>query len=128
MEAKTGTIGTGKGAVVVNLEFGSDKPDFSAVTATKGHDEHHAKHAAEMGLNLRQWKQEAADLLNAEACENFYDWSIPAVEKFFRYDVTTSRLAVGDRNGNIKTYFILSKSARKQYLPKEYLAILEGRK
>ena len=125
---KTGTVGKGKGAVVVNLGFGSDKPNFSAVTATKGHDEHHAKHAADMGLNLQQWKQEAAELLNADKSNLYLDWYSPERETYFRYEINTNKLVIGDSDGNIKTYYILESNKRKRYMPKEYIDFLDGKK
>lgn len=125
---RIGTVGTGKGAVPVQLGFGKDKPVFYPVTAVKGHDEHHAVHAREMSLSLQEWKREAANLLNAKASENFMDWHFPVIGKFIRYDRNTNRIAIGDRNGNIRTFFILKKSARSKYLPREYLAILNTKK
>lgn len=128
MKTKTGTVGEGKGAVEVNLGFGDGKPDFSAMTTNTGHDSYHERHAVEMGLNFRQWKQSAADLLNDEPREIYRDWENPDDDSFNRFDMRTSRLAVGDKGGTINTYFILEKRKYKYYLPKEYLEEIRKKK
>ncbi len=124
METKKGTAGIGKGAVGVILGFGSDKPEFAAETTTKGHDSYHERHAKDMGLNLRQWKQAAADLLNDEAKEQYLDWYDPKREIYRRYDKVSRRMAAGTRDGTINTYFIMTHARMKYYLPKEYLEVL----
>ncbi len=84
---------------------------------------HHEKHARDMGLSLKAWKQEAADLLNAEAAPAYLDWYQPDVKVFRRYNLRTGRLVSGTNEGEIKTYFDLEKARIKIYLPKEYLAM-----
>ena len=121
-ESRKGTVGTGKGAVEVQLGFdGVEKPRFYPTTATKGHDRHHQDHADEMGLTLKQWKQQAAKLLNAVAEEDFIDWYIPDDETFNRFNKRNSVLAVGSSEGAIHTYFILQKSKYKFFIPNEYI-------
>ncbi|MBQ7516056.1 MAG: hypothetical protein IJS96_07205 [Schwartzia sp.] len=122
-EIRTGTVGVGKGAVKVCLGFPANKPVFSPETATKGHDTHHERHARNMGLTLKEWKQEAADLLNAEPAPAYLDWYQPDIKVFRRYDLRTGRLVSGTNEGEVKTYFDLDKSKRRIYLPKEYLAL-----
>jgi len=124
----TGTVGDGKGAVEVNLGFGSEKPEFVAEMTHKRRDKNHKKHATDMGLNFRQWKQEAAILLNDEHREYYKDWEIPDDDTFNRFNTKTGRLAVGDKNGTINTYFKPEKSKLKYYLPKEYLEETEKKK
>ena len=126
---KNGTVGEGKYAIIVQLGFESTaKPLFYAETASKGHDKHHEKHAAEMGISFKEWRKKACDLLNAEPCDYYLDWYIPGAERFFRYDLRTSSLVVGDTNGNIKTYFKLRKELIPDYIPQEYLAQLRKKK
>ena len=125
---KTGTVGEGKGAVEVILGFESDKPEFISETSHKRHDAKHAKHAKEMGLNLRQWKQEAASLLNDDRREHYKDWENQNDDTFNRFNKKTGRLAVGDVSGTINTYFYLEKRKLKYYLPKEYLEEIEKKK
>lgn len=128
MEKRKGMVGEGKGAVEVNLGFGDNKPDFFAETTNKGHDEYHGRHAADMGLNFRQWKQSAADLLNDDPRENYRDWENLDDDSFNRFDMRTRRLVVGDKEGTINTYFILEKRKYKYYLPKEYLEEIQKKK
>lgn len=129
MEEKKGTVGTEKGAVEVILGFGSDKPEFYPMTATRSHDEHHARHAADMGLTLKAWKQRAADILNAKADgKKYLDWYNGKVGKYYRYDIKSQCLAIGDADGSITTFFKLEKSKRRWYMPKEYIDILEEKR
>ncbi len=109
------------------LAFPNSKPEFTAETMTKGHNAYHEKHAREMGLNFRQWKEAASALLNDEARESYLDWYNEKENKYYRYEKKTARLAVGTQNGSISTFFILQKALRKYYLPNEYLELAEGK-
>ena len=124
-----GTVRMGKNELLVHLGFDpASKPLFHPNTASQGHDEHHKEHADEMGISLKQWKKQASDLLNALPCDDFYDWYSPERQRFFRYDLRTKCLAVGDFDGNIKTYFKLKNDAVARYVPQEYLAMLKKKK
>ena len=129
METKKGTVGTGKGAVEVALGFGSGETEFYSMTSTRSHDEHHARHAASMGLTLKAWKQRAADILNAKADDkNFLDWYNEKIGKYYRYEIKSQCLAIGDADGSITTFFKLEKSKRQWYMPKEYIDILDRKR
>ncbi|MBE6097388.1 MAG: hypothetical protein K6E80_03695 [Schwartzia sp.] len=116
-------VGTGNGAVKVILGFDDSKPEFIAETTSKAHDSYHERHAIEMGLNLKQWKKAAADLLNDVEKEQYLDWYEPGRGVFRRYDVVSKRLAAGTEEGTINTYFIMSAAKLKFYLPNEYLEL-----
>lgn len=120
-EGKMGTVGSGKGAIHVQLGWGSNRPVFSSDTASKGHDRHHQGHADEMGISLKEWKRRAADLLNAPESNDFLDWYCEETESYSRFNQRDNTLAVEKQNGDIKTYFILQKSRQKFFLPQEYL-------
>ncbi|MDY6294782.1 MAG: hypothetical protein SPL45_00590 [Schwartzia succinivorans] len=128
MDIKTGTLGTGKGATLVILGFSDRKPEFIAETTHSDHDEHHKHHAAEMCLNIKQWKQAAADLLNDEPRLYYQDWENPEDDSFNRFDTKHGLLVVGDRTGTINTYFKLEKSKYKYYIPVEYLEKTDTKK
>lgn len=100
----------------VTIGHPSSKPDFVPEMTTKVHDKHHKKHAAEMGISFKEWKRQAADLLNQAPSENFLDW-YDDDERFYRFDTKTSRLVVGDAGGTINTYFSLDKRKFKYYIP-----------
>lgn len=123
---KDGKFGTGgrtstAGKKSVRLGFDETKPTFIPETTTKGHDKHHEKHAKEMHLTMKQWKQEAAALLNAKPSKDFLDWYNEDDETFCRYNKKTGRLVVGDPGGTINTYFDLKKKNIPTYIPKAYL-------
>ena len=120
---KSGTVYGGR---KVFLGFPADeKPErFFSETASAGHDKYHAKHEKEMGITVKQWVREAANILNSQKHELFLDWYNRDEKKFYRYEKATGRLAIGTKSGLISTFFILQKKHRKIYLPKEYLEIL----
>ena len=100
---------------------GSNRPVFSADTASKGHDRHHQSHADEMGISFKEWKRRAAAQLNAPDREDFLDWYDEKTESYSRFNQRDDTLAVRKQNGDVKTYFILQKSRQKFFLPQEYL-------
>ena len=111
-------IGIVNGKTKVILGFGSvEKPTFYAETTSKGHDKRHKKHADDMGITFKQWLNEAADLLNAYAGEDYLDWYEPGDRLFYRFDTKKSRIVIGTENQSINTYFALPKSSYKNYLP-----------
>lgn len=120
---KSGTVYGGKEVV---LGFPEDeKPErFFPETASGAHDKYHAKHAKDMGITMKQWLQDAAAVLNSQKDEHFFDWYNREEKKFYRYEKSTARLAIGTKSGLISTFFVLQKKHRKIYLPKEYLDIL----
>ncbi len=84
-----------------------DKPVYHPITTSKGHDRSHERHAKEMGITMKQWKQEACDLLNDKEKETYLDWYIPETGTFRRFDMNTYRLVAGTDFGTINTYFEL---------------------
>lgn len=127
-----GKFGRGSGEIArigrksVLLGFDEFKPTYYAQTATPKHDKHHEKHAKEMGITMKQWKQQAADLLNAEPCEDYLDWRNDKGE-YCRYDRKTKRLVVGNSFGEIKTHFYLDKRDFPNYIPDKLLVKIAKR-
>lgn len=107
---------------------GVDKPVYHPVTTSKGHDKYHEKHAKDMGLTMKQWKQEACNLLNDEEKESYLDWYTPSTGIFRRFDMNTYRLVAGTDFGTINTYFPLEKSRIKAYLPDKYIEYLNKKR
>lgn len=124
-EGQVGTVGTGKGAVNVRLGWGDNRPIFTADTASKDHDRHHQGHADEMGISFKEWKRRAADLLNAPESDDFLDWYSEEDETYKRFNKRDNTLVVGNRDGDVLTYFILQKARKKFFLPQEYLEKLQ---
>lgn len=93
-----------------------DAPTFYPETNTKGHDKHHMEHAKEMGLTFKGWLKEASDTLNSHD-KKIVKWMDAGF--YMAFNTEKVRYAVGAPNGTIRTYFILHKSRRKHYIPKE---------
>ena len=93
-----------------------DAPTFYPETNTKGHDKHHMEHAKEMGLTFKGWLKEASDTLNSHD-KKIVKWMDAGF--YIAFNTEKVRYAVGAPNGTIRTYFILHKSRRKHYIPKE---------
>lgn len=74
-----------------------------------------------MGISFREWKRRAAAQLNASDSEDFLDWYDEEDETYSRFNKRDGTLAVGNREGDVRTYFFLQKSKRKFVLPQEYL-------
>lgn len=98
-----------------------ETPVYHLITTSKGHDRSHERHAKEMGITMKQWKQEACSLLNDEEKETYLDWYTPDTGVFRRFDMNAYRLVAGTDFGTINTYFELDKSKLKAYLPDKYL-------
>lgn len=74
-----------------------------------------------MGISFKEWKQRAAKLLNSPESEDFIDWYNEEDETYNRFSKRDGTLAVGNQNGDVRTYFYLQKSKRKFFLPQECL-------
>lgn len=84
---------------------GKQKPKFYSETATRQHDEHHEKHAKEMGLTHDQWIREAAGILNDKASGDYLDWMDPQKGRYYRFNKRNMRIVVGNTDGEINTYY-----------------------
>lgn len=105
----------------VTIGHGDKKPTFYPTTNTKFHDKHHIKHAAEMNMNLREWKEAAAELLNRADNKNLFDWKEYDGKLYARYDKMTGYIVYGSDEGEIFTYFKLEKSQWKKYIPQKFI-------
>lgn len=74
-----------------------------------------------MRINFKQWKQEAAKLLNRPPAPDLLDWYDEERKTYYRFDKKTHRLVAGDIRGTINTYFVLKKSKYKSYIPEKFL-------
>ena len=93
-----------------------DAPTFYPQTYTRGHDKHHMEHAKEMGLTFKEWLKEASDTLDS-GDKDIVKWMDGCW--YMALNTKNNRLAVGTVDGEVKTYFILEKSRRRYYIPKE---------
>lgn len=105
----------------VIIGHGNDKPHFWPETMTKGHDKHHEEHSREMGISLKQWKEDAAAILNEGASDRFIDWYDSKDKLYYRFVKKNHRLVVGSPSGTFKTYFIVTKRKLRNYLPAGYI-------
>jgi hypothetical protein len=96
---------------------GKQKPKFYPKSATRQHDEHHEKHAKEMGLTHDQWIREAAGILNDKASGDYLDWMDPQKGRYYRFNKRNMRIVVGNTDGEINTYYDIKISKLKKYLP-----------
>lgn len=96
-----------------------DAPKFYPQTHTKGHDKHHLEHAKEMGLTFKEWLNEAAELLNSYD-NGIIKWKYKG--KYYGLDKQNNKIAVGNIDGEIYTYFILAKNKMRYYIPDEVVA------
>lgn len=118
------SVSTVQGDTVL-IGHGDKKPIFLPTTTTKSHDKHHEGHAREMGIDFKQWKQEAAALLNRPPTPDLLDWYDEEENTYYRFDKKTRHLVTGDIRGTINTYFVLKKNKYKSYIPEKYLAELK---
>lgn len=96
-----------------------DAPTFYPQTHTKGHDKHHIEHAKEMGVTFKEWLNEAAELLNSRD-NGTIKWQCKG--KYYGLDKQNNKIAVGNKDGGIYTYFILAKNKMRYYIPDEVVA------
>lgn len=96
-----------------------DAPTFYPQTHTKGHDKRHIKHAKEMGVTFKEWLNEAAELLNSRD-NGTIKWECKG--KYYGLDKQNNKIAVGNKEGGIYTYFIFAKNKMRYYIPDEVVA------
>lgn len=67
---------------------------------------HHLKHAAEMGLNEKQYIKAATEFFNSGKGEMYFD---DRRKVYVRCDYTTMQVCTCDNAGNVKTFFQTTK-------------------
>ena len=76
-------------------------PVPKAVGFNRSKTKHHQRHAAEMGLNEREYIQQSISFFNGNAGQLYFS---ERRERFYKYDTITQRLVVVSMDGIVHTY------------------------
>ena len=76
-------------------------PVPKAVGFNRSKTKHHQRHAAEMGLNEREYIQQSISFFNSNDGQLYFS---ERRERFYKYDTITQRLVVVSMDGIVHTY------------------------
>ena len=76
-------------------------PVPKAVGFNRSKTKHHQRHAAEMGLNEREYIQQSISFFNGNTGQLYFS---ERHERFYKYDTITQRLVVVSMDGIVHTY------------------------
>ena len=76
-------------------------PVTKAVGFNRSKTKHHQRHAAEMGLNEREYIQQSISFFNSNDGQLYFS---ERRERFYKYDTITQRLVVVSMDGIVHTY------------------------
>lgn len=76
-------------------------PVPKAVGFNRSKTKHHQRHAAEMGLNEREYIQQSISFFNGNDGQLYFS---ERRERFYKYDTITQRLVVVSMDGIVHTY------------------------
>ena len=87
-------------------EMGLNRSPVKAVGFARRDTSSHQKHAKEMGLHQREYEREACKFFNSNQGDLYWD---KKMEKYYRYDPKSRKVAICDKDGNIRSFFIAKK-------------------